>query len=64
MGPHWPYIAAAYGLVAVTLAGIVAWLMVDGRDLERRIADLEARGIRRRSAGQDGPAGDPSRRTE
>jgi heme exporter protein D len=50
LGDHGGFILAAYLVVAVVLAGLVVWIVRDGRALKRRLADLEARGIRRRSA--------------
>lgn len=50
-GAHAGFILAAYLLAAVVLIAIAAWIVVDGRAQRRRIADLEARGVRRRSAG-------------
>ena len=50
LGPHAAFIWASYGAMAIVVAALVGWLVVDGRRLERRLADLEARGIRRRSA--------------
>ena len=49
---HAGFIIAAYALAILVLAGMIAWIMLDGRAQRRRIADLEARGIRRRSAGR------------
>ena len=43
------HIYASYGLTAAVLLGLVAWLIWDGRRQQRRLEDLEARGIRRRS---------------
>jgi len=37
--------------IVVVLGGLVGWIVLDGQALRRRLADLEARGIRRRSAG-------------
>ena len=51
---HWGYVAAAYAITAVVLVGMTLWIVGDGRRLRRRIADLEARGIRRRSADRGG----------
>jgi heme exporter protein D len=51
-GTHLGFIVAAYAVTAVVLVGIVAWIIVDGRNQRRRIADLEARGVRRRSSGK------------
>lgn len=50
LGDHGGYIVAAYLVVVGVLAGLVAWIVLDGRALKRRLADLEARGVRRRSA--------------
>ena len=50
-GAHAGFILAAYAVTAVVLVGMVAWIVLDGRSQRRRIADLESRGIRRRSAG-------------
>jgi heme exporter protein D len=47
---HVGYIAAAYIVTALVLVALVAWIVLDGRAQQRRLADLEARGIRRRSA--------------
>jgi heme exporter protein D len=49
LGPHAAFIWAAYALVAVTLAALIAWLVLDGRRQQRMIDDLEARGVGRRS---------------
>jgi len=53
LGPHSAFIWAAYGLFALALAALCAWLVGDGRRLERQLAGLEARGVRRRSAAAD-----------
>jgi heme exporter protein D len=54
LGNHGGFILAAYLTTVVVLAGLVGWIAFDGRALRRRLADLEARGIRRRSAKGDG----------
>jgi heme exporter protein D len=51
LGPHAAYIWASYAVAALVLAGLVAWLVADGRHQQRLLDDLDARGIRRRSAG-------------
>lgn len=43
------YVAAAYGATFLVLAGIALWLALDHHWRRRELADLEARGIRRRS---------------
>lgn len=46
---HGAFIVAAYGLSALVLAGLAVWVIADGARQRRALADLEARGIRRRS---------------
>jgi len=52
---HAGYILASYLVAAGVAAALVAWVALDARALRRRLADLESRGIRRRSAGASGP---------
>ena len=54
-GAHAGFIVAAYLLAAIVLVGMIAWIVIDGRAQRRRIADLEARGVRRRSAARKDP---------
>jgi heme exporter protein D len=49
LGPHAAFIWAAYTTVAVVLAGLVGWLVLDGRRQRQLVDELEARGVRRRS---------------
>jgi heme exporter protein D len=49
LGPHAGYIFAAYGIVVAVIVGLVLWVVIDGRGRRRDLADLEARGVRRRS---------------
>ena len=48
-GPHAAFIWSAYAITGVVLAGLIAWLIADGRVQQRRLADLDARGVKRRS---------------
>ncbi len=58
-GRHAPYIIGSYAVVALVVAGLIAWVLIDGRRLAREIERLEAQGVRRRSArGRDETAGD------
>jgi heme exporter protein D len=50
---HALYVLAAYAASAVALAGLVAWILLDYRARRRELAELEAEGIRRRSARQE-----------
>jgi heme exporter protein D len=49
LGPHAVYILACYGALAVVIGTLVLWLILDGRRQAKALADLEARGITRRS---------------
>ncbi len=49
LGPHAAFIWTAYGVVTLVLAGLIAWLVLDGREQERRLRDFAARGVKRRS---------------
>jgi heme exporter protein D len=51
LGPHAAFIWSAYAITVVVLAGLIAWLIADGRLQQRRLADLDARGVKRRSEG-------------
>ena len=50
LGPHAAYIWASYTVVAVVLAVLIGWLVVDGRRQQRLLDELESRGVRRRSS--------------
>ena len=49
LGPHVVFILAAYGAAALIVAAMVAWVALDFRRQVRALADLEARGVTRRS---------------
>ena len=49
LGKHAVFIWSSYGIVAVVLAALIAWLFGDGRRLKRRLAELDAQGVTRRS---------------
>ncbi len=50
-GAHAGFIIAAYAVTVLVLVAMLGWTVLDGRAQRRRLADLEARGIRRRSSG-------------
>ncbi|MER2605914.1 MAG: heme exporter protein CcmD [Siculibacillus sp.] len=52
-GTHSGFIFAAYGLAVVVVVALFVWVGLDGRAQRRALADLEARGIHRRSHGAD-----------
>jgi heme exporter protein D len=50
LGPHASFIWLSYAIVTVVVGGLIAWLVLDGREQERRLAEFAARGVKRRSA--------------
>jgi heme exporter protein D len=50
LGPHAAYIVAAYGITFAVIAALIAWAVADYRRQRRILADLERRGVTRRSA--------------
>ncbi|MBV1695932.1 MAG: heme exporter protein CcmD [Hyphomicrobiales bacterium] len=52
LGPHAAFIIGSYALTALVIGGLAAWLVLAGRRHERRLEDLAARGVRRRSLDQ------------
>jgi heme exporter protein D len=56
MSAHALYVAAAYGVSALVLASLAAWILLDQRGRKRELAKLEAAGLRRRSGRQEGRA--------
>jgi heme exporter protein D len=51
LGPYAGFILSSYAAFALALAALIAWLQFDGARLQRQLDALEARGVRRRSAG-------------
>jgi heme exporter protein D len=49
LGPHAVFILAAYAVTAAVVVGLIVWVMLDHRAQTRALADLDARGVRRRS---------------
>ena len=49
LGPYAGFILAAYGVAALVVAALVAWVVIDHAAQRRVLRDLEARGISRRS---------------
>jgi heme exporter protein D len=49
LGPHADFIVVAYAVAASVVAALVAWVLVDHRTQKLVLADLETRGIARRS---------------
>jgi heme exporter protein D len=49
LGPHADFIVGAYLAALAIVAVLVAWVLIDRRRLTRALAELEARGVTRRS---------------
>jgi heme exporter protein D len=47
---HLPFIVGSYVAAFVIVAGLVSWVMIDYRTQRRALAELELRGLKRRSA--------------
>ena len=60
-GPHAVFILAAYGVTFAAITLLAAAIIADDRRQRRLLADLERKGIRRRSASK-GPTVRPGRK--
>jgi heme exporter protein D len=49
LGTHAGFILAAYAVAIVVIGVLIAWVLLDYRKQQRILADLEARGVTRRS---------------
>ena len=49
LGPHAAFIIASYAASAAAVAALIGWIVLDYRAQTRILADLEARGMTRRS---------------
>ncbi len=49
LGPHAGFIWAAYASAAVCVGGLILWAWAGERGQRQRLADLERRGLKRRS---------------
>jgi heme exporter protein D len=54
LGPHAGFIWLSYAGALLGVSGLLFWVYSDERSQKRRLADLERRGMRRRSAEQEG----------
>jgi heme exporter protein D len=50
LGVHAAFIIASYAVAVAIIAALIAWVVVDYRRQRRILADLERRGVTRRSA--------------
>jgi heme exporter protein D len=49
LGPYAAFIVGAYAVATGVIVGMIAWVWLDYRRQLRMLADLEARGVTRRS---------------
>ena len=49
LGPHAPFIVAAYSAAIVILAALIGWIALDYRAQSRILTELDKRGVKRRS---------------
>jgi heme exporter protein D len=50
LGPHAGFIWLSYGAAGLCIGGLIIWAWAGEREQRRRLADLERRGLRRRSS--------------
>lgn len=50
LGPHAAFIWASYAATFLVVGGLTVWIVIGDRRLRRRLAELEAGGLGRRSA--------------
>jgi heme exporter protein D len=49
LGPHADFIVAAYAVAILVVAALIVWVALDHRAQKRQLANLEARGVSRRT---------------
>jgi heme exporter protein D len=49
LGPHAAFIVIAYGFAVLIVTVMIGWIVVDHRRQTRSLAELESRGVTRRS---------------
>ena len=49
LGPHASFIVAAYVMAVLVVLALTAWVLADHEAQRRKLAELEARGVTRRS---------------
>ncbi|MCY6383378.1 heme exporter protein CcmD [Hoeflea prorocentri] len=55
---HLAFVMLSYGITALTVAALIVWVLLDQRGRQAELAELEARGVRRRSAAPAGASDD------
>ena len=49
LGPYAPFIVTSYGLAALVVLILIAWIAIDYRRQKQRLRELDASGVVRRS---------------
>jgi heme exporter protein D len=49
LGPYASFILGAYGVAMMIVTAMIAWVWLDHRQQKKTLANLEARGVTRRS---------------
>jgi heme exporter protein D len=49
LGPHASFIITAYAIAALVILGLIVWVELDNRAQRRRLKELHAQGVIRRS---------------
>ena len=49
LGPHTAFIVTAYAIAALVVVLLIVWVLLDYRAQKQNLADLETRGVMRRS---------------
>ena len=55
LGPHAAFIWLSYAAAILCVGGLTMWAWLDERWQVKRLAELERRGLRRRSSNSTGP---------
>ena len=53
LGPHAAFIVSAYAAAVAIVAGLVVWVVLDRRQLQRMLEQAERKGWTRRPARED-----------
>jgi heme exporter protein D len=53
LGAHTDFVVAAYAVALAVILGLLAWIVLDHGRQRRVLAELEARGVRRRARNAD-----------
>jgi heme exporter protein D len=49
LGPHAAFIIGAYAATGLVVTALIGWVIADYRIQQRTLADLDARGVKRRA---------------